>query len=77
MDRRAEGGLGGAKQGGRVMNDMKRRVSSPHVLEPPPQTFSRCIQVGNQLFGPFLCLTYSCFGMFAGGSQHRQCCLGF
>ena len=29
---------------------MKRRVSSPHVPEPPPQTFSRCIQVGNQLF---------------------------
>ena len=29
---------------------MKRRVSSPQVPEPPPQTFSRCIQVGNQLF---------------------------
>jgi hypothetical protein len=29
---------------------MKRRVSSPQVPEPPPQTFSRCIQVGDQLF---------------------------
>jgi 2-iminobutanoate/2-iminopropanoate deaminase len=28
----------------------RRRVSSPHVPEPPPGTFSRAIQVGNQLF---------------------------
>ncbi len=28
----------------------KRRVSSPHVLEPPPQTFSRCLVVGDQVF---------------------------
>jgi enamine deaminase RidA (YjgF/YER057c/UK114 family) len=29
---------------------MRRRISSPHVPEPPPGTFSRAIQVGNQLF---------------------------
>ena len=28
----------------------RRRVSSPAVPEPPPGTFSRAIQVGNQLF---------------------------
>jgi len=28
----------------------RRRISSPHVPEPPPGTFSRAIQVGNQLF---------------------------
>jgi 2-iminobutanoate/2-iminopropanoate deaminase len=28
----------------------RRRVSSPHVPEPPPGTFSRAIQVGDQLF---------------------------
>ena len=28
----------------------RRRVSSPAVQEPPPGTFSRAIQVGNQLF---------------------------
>ena len=33
------------------MADSKRkRVSSPAVQEPPPGTFSRAIQVGNQLF---------------------------
>ncbi|HEV8438603.1 MAG TPA: RidA family protein [Methylomirabilota bacterium] len=30
--------------------ERRRRVSSPHVPEPPPGTFSRAIQVGNQLF---------------------------
>jgi len=28
----------------------RKRVSSPHVPEPPPGTFSRAIQVGDQLF---------------------------
>jgi enamine deaminase RidA (YjgF/YER057c/UK114 family) len=28
----------------------KRRVSSPHVPEPPPQTFSRCIVAGDHVF---------------------------
>ena len=32
------------------MADTRRRISSPHVTEPPPGTFSRAIQVGHQLF---------------------------
>lgn len=31
-------------------NATRRRISSPHVVEPPPGTFSRAIQVGDQLF---------------------------
>ena len=29
---------------------MKKRVSSPHVPDPPPQTWSNCLVVGNQVF---------------------------
>lgn len=28
----------------------KKRISSPHVAEPPPKTWSNCIVVGNQVF---------------------------
>ena len=28
----------------------KQRISSPHVPEPPPQTWSNCLVVGNQVF---------------------------
>ena len=28
----------------------KQRMSSPHVSEPPPQTWSNCLVVGNQVF---------------------------
>ena len=28
----------------------KQRISSPHVSEPPPQTWSNCLVVGNQVF---------------------------
>ncbi len=28
----------------------KQRISSPHVPEPPPQTWSNCLVVGNQAF---------------------------
>jgi 2-iminobutanoate/2-iminopropanoate deaminase len=28
----------------------KQRMSSPHVPEPPPQTWSNCLVVGNQVF---------------------------
>jgi hypothetical protein len=27
-----------------------QRISSPHVPEPPPQTWSNCLVVGNQVF---------------------------
>ena len=29
---------------------MKRRVTSPHVPEPPPGRFSRCLVAGDQVF---------------------------
>jgi 2-iminobutanoate/2-iminopropanoate deaminase len=29
---------------------MKKRINSPHVPEPPPQTWSNCLVVGNQVF---------------------------
>ena len=28
----------------------KQRISSPHVSEPPPHTWSNCLVVGNQVF---------------------------
>ena len=28
----------------------KQRMSSPHVQDPPPQTWSNCLVVGNQVF---------------------------
>jgi enamine deaminase RidA (YjgF/YER057c/UK114 family) len=28
----------------------KQRISSPHVPEPPPQTWSNCLVIGNQVF---------------------------
>ena len=28
----------------------KKRMTSPHVPEPPPQTWSNCLVVGNQVF---------------------------
>ena len=30
--------------------DTKRRVASPQVPEPPPETWSNCLVVGNQVF---------------------------
>jgi 2-iminobutanoate/2-iminopropanoate deaminase len=33
-----------------MASEPRRRISSPSVPEPPPGTFSRAIQVGNQLF---------------------------
>ena len=32
------------------MPTIKKRVSSPQVPEPPPQTWSNCLVVGNQVF---------------------------
>jgi 2-iminobutanoate/2-iminopropanoate deaminase len=50
---------------------MKRRVSSPHVPEPPPKTFSRCVQVGDQLFVAGITAT-SPTGIEGGDSMHEQ-----
>jgi enamine deaminase RidA (YjgF/YER057c/UK114 family) len=35
---------------GDAMATTKKRVSSPAVPEPPPQTWSNCLVVGNQVF---------------------------
>ena len=32
------------------MSTTKKRISSPQVPEPPPQTWSNCLVVGNQVF---------------------------
>jgi 2-iminobutanoate/2-iminopropanoate deaminase len=50
---------------------MKRRVTSPHVPEPPPETFSRCIQVGNQLFVAGITAN-SPAGIEGGDSMYEQ-----
>jgi enamine deaminase RidA (YjgF/YER057c/UK114 family) len=50
---------------------MKRRVSSPQVPEPPPQTFSRCIQVGDQLFVAGITAN-SPTGIEGGDSMYEQ-----
>jgi 2-iminobutanoate/2-iminopropanoate deaminase len=33
-----------------MMSTTKKRISSPQVPEPPPQTWSNCLVVGNQVF---------------------------
>jgi 2-iminobutanoate/2-iminopropanoate deaminase len=50
---------------------MKRRVSSPHVPELPPQTFSRCIQVRDQLFVAGMTAN-SPTGIEGGDSMYEQ-----
>ena len=52
---------------------MKRRVSSPQVPEPPPQTFSRCIRVGDQLFVAGMTAS-SPTGIEGGDSMYEQAC---
>jgi len=49
----------------------RRRVSSPHVPEPPPGTFSRAIQVGDQLFVAGMTAN-SPSGIEGGDSMHDQ-----
>ena len=49
----------------------RRRISSPHVPEPPPGTFSRAIQVGNQLFVAGMTAN-SPSGIEGGDSMYEQ-----
>jgi 2-iminobutanoate/2-iminopropanoate deaminase len=49
----------------------RRRVSSPHVPEPPPGTFSRAIQVGDQLFVAGM-TAGSASGVEGGDSMYDQ-----
>src|SRR5262249_37142055 len=39
---------------------MKKKITSPHVADPPPQTWSNCLVVGNQVY---------IAGMVARGSE--------
>jgi enamine deaminase RidA (YjgF/YER057c/UK114 family) len=49
----------------------RRRISSPHVPEPPPGTFSRAIQVGDQLFVAGMTAN-SPGGVEGGASMYEQ-----
>jgi 2-iminobutanoate/2-iminopropanoate deaminase len=49
----------------------RRRISSPHVPEPPPGTFSRAIQVGDQLFVAGMTAS-SPSGAEGGNSMYEQ-----
>ncbi|HEV8615475.1 MAG TPA: RidA family protein [Methylomirabilota bacterium] len=49
----------------------RRRISSPLVPEPPPGTFSRAIQVGNQLFVAGMTAN-SPSGVEGGDSMYEQ-----
>jgi 2-iminobutanoate/2-iminopropanoate deaminase len=49
----------------------RRRISSPHVPEPPPGTFSRAIQVGDQLFVAGMTAS-SASGVEGGDSMYEQ-----
>ena len=49
----------------------RRRISSPHVPEPPPGTFSRAIQVGDQLFVAGMTAS-SANGVEGGESMYEQ-----
>jgi 2-iminobutanoate/2-iminopropanoate deaminase len=49
----------------------RRRVSSPHVPEPPPGTFSRAIRVGAQLFVAGMTAS-SPSGVEGGDSMYEQ-----
>lgn len=53
------------------MADRRVRVSSPHVPEPPPGTFSRAIRVGNQLFVAGMTAN-SPSGIEGGDSMYEQ-----
>ena len=52
-------------------NAKRRRISSPHVPEPPPGTFSRAIQVGAQLFVAGMTAN-SPSGIEGGDSMYEQ-----
>ena len=49
----------------------RRRISSPHVPEPPPGTFSRAIQVGDHLFVAGMTAS-SASGVEGGDSMYEQ-----
>jgi enamine deaminase RidA (YjgF/YER057c/UK114 family) len=54
-----------------MAGETRKRVSSPSVPEPPPGTFSRAIQVGNQLFVAGMTAN-SPSGIEGGDSMYEQ-----
>jgi enamine deaminase RidA (YjgF/YER057c/UK114 family) len=49
----------------------KQRMSSPHVQDPPPQTWSNCLVVGNQVFIAGM-VGRTDTGVVGGDSMYRQ-----
>ena len=54
-----------------MVDGRRRRISSPHVPEPPPGTYSRAIEVGNQLFVSGMTAS-SPRGVAGGDSMYEQ-----
>jgi 2-iminobutanoate/2-iminopropanoate deaminase len=54
-----------------MASERRRRISSPSVPEPPPGTFSRAIQVGDQLFVAGMTAN-SPAGIEGGDSMYEQ-----
>ena len=50
---------------------MKKKISSPHVPDPPPQTWSNCLVVGNQVFVAGI-VASGPSGLIGGNSMYGQ-----
>ena len=50
---------------------MKKKISSPHVPDPPPQTWSNCLVVGNQVFIAGM-VASGPSGLVGGNSMYAQ-----
>lgn len=50
---------------------MKKKISSPHVPDPPPQTWSNCLVVGNQVFVAGM-VARGPAGLVGGDSMYAQ-----
>ena len=49
----------------------KKRISSPHVPDPPPQTWSNCLVVGDQVFVAGM-IAYDGTKILGGDSMYEQ-----
>jgi enamine deaminase RidA (YjgF/YER057c/UK114 family) len=52
-------------------DNMKKKISSPHVPDPPPQTWSNCLVVGNQVFVAGM-VARGPAGLVGGDSMYTQ-----
>ena len=50
---------------------MKKKIASPHVPDPPPQTWSNCLVVGNQVFVAGM-VARDAGGVMGGDSMYGQ-----